>query len=130
MGRNSKLLSRTSPERRAHQPVRVLLVGPSLDILGGQSIQAAQLVHHLRGEPSVEVSFVAINPRLSGVLRNVRSIKYVRMVVRSVLYVARLVARIPRHDVIHVFSASHLSFVLAPTPAIVIAKCCRKAILL
>jgi len=48
----------------------------------------------LRAEPAVEVSLVAINPRLPGVLRRLQSIKYLRTVVTSALYVARLLARL------------------------------------
>src|SRR5437870_975548 len=108
------------------RPLRVMLVGPSPELLGGMSIQAAQLVDQLRPEPGVEVSFVAINPRLPGVLRKLQSIKYVRTVVTSALYIARLLTRVPRHDIVHVSSAAHLSFVIASTPPVLIAKCFRK----
>jgi L-malate glycosyltransferase len=37
---------------------------------------------------------------------------------------------VPRYDVIHIFSASYFSFVLAPTPAILIAKLCGRKIVL
>lgn len=106
----------------ASRPVRVLIVGPSLDIVGGQSIQAVRLIDHLGGEASVEVSFLAINPRLPGVLRRLQAIKYVRTALTSAVYITRLLARIPRQDVVHIFSASHLSFVIAPTPALVTAR--------
>jgi glycosyltransferase involved in cell wall biosynthesis len=110
--------------------VRVLVVGPSLDILGGQSVQADRLLERLREVPSLEVSFLPVNPRLPGVLRRLQAIKYVRTVVTSLLYVATLLARVRRYDVIHIFSASYFSFVLAPTPAILVAKLFRKKILL
>ncbi len=110
--------------------LRVLVVGPSLDIIGGQSTQAALLIDGLHGESSVESSFVAINPRLPGVLRNLQSIKYVRTIVTSCAYVLALLRNVPRHDVVHVFSAAYLSFVIAPTPAILISRCFRKAIVL
>lgn len=111
----------------ATRPIRVLIVGPSPHIVGGQSNQAAQLLERLRGEPAVEVSFLAIDPRLPGALRRLQAIKYVRTVSTSAVYVATLVRRIPRQDVVHIFSAAHSSFVIAPTPAILIARCLRKA---
>jgi glycosyltransferase involved in cell wall biosynthesis len=107
-----------------------MLVGPSLDLLGGMSVQAAQLVDQLRGEPTVEVTFVAINPRLPGALGRLQAIKYVRTVVTSAYYVAQLLTRVPRHDVVHVSSSSHTSFVIASTPPILIARLFRKAALL
>lgn len=112
------------------QPLRVLIVAPSFDILGGQSVQAARLIDRLREETLVDVAFLPINPRLPGVLRKLQSIKYVRTVVTSILYVATLLARVRKYDVIHVFSASYFSFVLAPMPAILIGKLYGKKILL
>ncbi|MFL6209341.1 MAG: glycosyltransferase family 4 protein [Pyrinomonadaceae bacterium] len=103
-------------------PLRVLVVAPSLDILGGQAVQAERLLARLRAEPSLAVSFLPINPRLPGVFRRLQAIKYVRTVVTSLLYCAQLLARVGRFDVIHIFSASYFSFILAPTPAILIAK--------
>lgn len=103
-------------------PLRVLIVAPSLDILGGQAVQAARLLERFLAEPSLEVAFVPINPRLPGPLRKLQSIKYVRTVVTSLLYWAKLLMEVRKFDVIHIFSASYYSFVLAPTPAILVAK--------
>ena len=110
--------------------LRVLVVAPSLDILGGQAVQAARLMSRLHDEPSLEIGFLPINPRLPGSLRKLQAIKYVRTVVTSIWYVATLLARVPRYDVIHIFSASYFSFVLAPTPAILVAKLCGGRIVL
>ena len=116
------------------QPVssglRVLIVAPTFGILGGQSVQAARLLDHLREEPSLRVGFLPINPRLPGVLRSLQRIKYVRTVVTSIAYGLSLLVQVRRYDVIHVFSASYFSFVLAPTPAILIAKLYRRKVLL
>lgn len=104
------------------QKVRVLIVAPSLQIRGGQAVQAHHLVRHLSDEPSVEVSFLPHNPRLPGPLSFLQSIKYVRTIVTSLLYYLMLVLRIPQYDVIHIFSASYFSFLLAPAPAVLIAR--------
>jgi glycosyltransferase involved in cell wall biosynthesis len=110
--------------------LRVLVVAPSFDILGGQAVQAGRLISRLRESDSFEIGFLPINPRLPGFLRQLQAIKYLRTVVTSVLYLVNLLTRIPAYDVIHVFSASYFSFVLAPTPAILIAKLFRKRVLL
>jgi glycosyltransferase involved in cell wall biosynthesis len=110
--------------------LRVLLVAPSLDILGGQAVQASRLLARLSREDDIEVSFLPHNPRLPGPLRKLQSIKYVRTVFPALFYVALLLARIPKYDVIHIFSASYLSFLLAPTPAILIAKLYGKKVVL
>ena len=110
--------------------MRVVIVAPSLDILGGQAVQAARLLERLRREPGLEVDLLAVNPRLPGVLRKLQSIKYVRTLVTSVAYLASLFNRLRKYDVVHIFSASYFSFLLAPTPAILIGKLYGKAILL
>src|SRR5262245_58736790 len=117
-------------EVKETQKIRVLVVAPSLRILGGQAVQANYLIEHLSQEPSFEVSFLPHNPRLPGPLRLLQLIKYVRTIVTSLIYCLALALRIPKHDVIHIFSASYFSFLLAPTPAILIAKLFgKKAIL-
>ncbi|HEU4832849.1 MAG TPA: glycosyltransferase family 4 protein [Pyrinomonadaceae bacterium] len=112
------------------EPVRVLIVAASLDILGGQAVQAERLIRHLQNEPSLRVAFLPINPRLPGILRKLQSIKYVRTVTTSILYILNLLREVRKYDVIHIFSASYLSFLIAPTPAILVSKLYGKKILL
>src|SRR5262245_36953703 len=90
--------------------VRVCIVAPSLDILGGQSRQAALLCEGLRDEPTVDLDFIPHNPRLPGAFRQLQQIKYIRTVVTTLLYVAIVVIRLPRYDVVHLFSASYYSY--------------------
>src|SRR5215216_2862550 len=112
------------------KPVRLLLVAPSLRILGGQAVQANYLLEHLSREPMFKVSFVPHNPHFPGPFRLMQRIKYVRTIVTSLVYCLNLLLQIPRHDIIHVFSASYLSFLLAPTPAIFIARLFGKKVIL
>lgn len=118
--------SENSPEK----PIRLLLVAPALRILGGQAVQANYLLEHLSREPGFEVSFVPHNPRLPGPLRLLQSIKYVRTLVTSFVYCINLLLQVPRHDIVHTFSASYLSFLLAPAPAILIARLFGKKVIL
>lgn len=110
--------------------VRVLLVGPSLAILGGQSVQAARLRDALRHRPTLEISFVAVNPRLPGVLARLQRIRYVRTVVTEIAYGLSLLAALPEADVVHVYSASYWSFLLAPVPALLLARLLGKPVIL
>ena len=112
------------------EPVRVLIVAASLDILGGQAVQAERLIQHLQNEPALRVGFLPINPRLPGILRKLQSVKYLRTVTTSILYILNLLREVRKYDVIHVFSASYLSFLIAPTPAILVSKLYGKRILL
>ena len=106
----------------AVRPVRVCIVAPSLDILGGQSIQAQRLLAAFAGSDRVHAGFLAVNPRLPGPLRALQRIKYVRTIVTSIAYVASLLSRVKDYDVLHVFSASYWSFLLAPVPALLVAR--------
>ena len=112
------------------KPLKVLIIAPSLSILGGQAVQAARLLKKLREEPTLEVSLLPINPRLPGVFGRLQSVKYIRTIVTSILYFATLLNRVRHCDLVHVFSASYFSFVLAPTPALLVARLFRKKSLL
>ena len=70
------------------------------------------------------------NPRLPGPLRYLQRIKYVRTAVTSVAYVGLLLRELRRADVVHVFSASYFSFILAPTPAVLIGRLYNKRVIL
>jgi len=110
--------------------LRVLIVGPSFDILGGQAVQVGRLLERLRQEPALDVGFLPINPRLPGLLRKLQSIKFVRTLVTSIAYLLSLLTRVRKYDVIHIFSASYVSFVIAPTPAILVSKLFGKKVIL
>jgi len=110
-------------ERRdGTRPIRVCLVAPSLSILGGQAVAAQRLLERLRMVPGLEVDFLPHDPRTNALLRQLQRVKYVRTVATSIAYVESLLRRLPAYDVVHVFSASYWSFLLAPTPAILIGK--------
>ncbi len=109
-----------SPE--SAKRVRVLLVGPSMAILGGQAIQAQRLLEHLRRSPFLHAEFLAVDPRCAGAIGRLQEIKYVRTVVTSAIYGWRLLRAVPQFDVIHAFSASYFSYLLAPLPAMLAAR--------
>src|SRR4051812_33855652 len=106
----------------AGRPIRVVLVAPSLSILGGQAVAAQRLLERLRTVPGLEVGFLPHDPRTNALLRLLQRVKYVRTVATSIAYLTSLIRTLPKYDVVHVFSASYWSFVLAPTPAILIGK--------
>lgn len=110
--------------------VRVCIVAPSLDIVGGQSVQAQRLIEHLRGVPGMAVGFVAHNPRLPGPLRALQRVKLVRTLVTEIAYVALLLRTLRRYDVIHAFSASYYSYLLGPVPAMLVGRLYGKRVIL
>src|SRR5262245_59547102 len=97
------------------RPIRICLVAPSLDILGGQAVQAVGLFDRLQGVSGLEMRFLPINPRLPGLFRKMQRVKYLRTLVTESSYLLSLLRHLKEFDVIHVFSASYFSFVLAPS---------------
>jgi glycosyltransferase involved in cell wall biosynthesis len=102
--------------------LRVLVVAPSLDILGGQSRQAVRLMEGLKREPDLVVGFLPHNPRLPGPLRSLQKIKYVRTTVTTLYYVLLLLWRVRQYDIIHIFCASYYSYSLSAIPALAISR--------
>ena len=94
------------PVTTTTKKLRLLIVAPSFDILGGQAVQAARLLERLRQEPTLEADLLPINPRLPAPLRPLQSVKYLRTVVTSIAYIFLIFARVRKYDVIHVFSTS------------------------
>jgi glycosyltransferase involved in cell wall biosynthesis len=110
--------------------LRVAIVAPSLRILGGQAVAADQLVQEWRDDPAVEAWLVPINPIPPGVLRYGTRVKYVRTIVTEMTYLPLLVRELRRADVVHIFSASYASFLIAPLPAMAIAHALGKPVIL
>jgi glycosyltransferase involved in cell wall biosynthesis len=112
-------------------PVRlpkIAVVAPSLAILGGQGVQAYMLTEHLRAD-GFPVELIPINPAFPPGLEPMRRVPYLRTTVNQALYVPRLSA--VRHaDVVHVFSASYWSFLLAPVPAMIAARLAGRPVVL
>jgi glycosyltransferase involved in cell wall biosynthesis len=112
------------------KPIRVCIVAASTDIIGGQAIQAQRLIEDLSRESGIEATLLPINPRLPFFLSYLQRVKYLRTLVTSIAYILTLLVRLPRFDVIHVFSASYFSFLLAPTPAVLLSKFYGKSVLI
>jgi glycosyltransferase involved in cell wall biosynthesis len=102
--------------------IRVLLIAPSLDIVGGQSVQAARLIEAIGREPGVQVDFQPINPRLPGAWRALQRAKYVRTAATESGYAADLLLQISKYDLLHVFTAGYLSYWLTFGPAAILGK--------
>src|SRR5215470_9851163 len=110
--------------------IRVCHIAPSLDVLGGQSIQATRLLEGLKEAPEIEAELLPINPALPGPLRLLQRIKYARTVVNTLATFILLIVRLPRYDIAQVYAASYFSFLLAPAPAVLLAKLYRKRVIM
>ncbi len=117
------MVSRT-PARR----LRIAIVAPSVRILGGQAVQAQRLLSSWQGDADVDAWLVPVNPAPPRLLAPLHRLKYVRTLLTQLLYWPQLVRELRRADVVHVFSASYTSFLLAPLPAVVVARLLRKPV--
>jgi L-malate glycosyltransferase len=115
------------------QPTRrlnIAVVAPSMGILGGQAVQADRLIRAWDGDPDVRAWLVPINPVPPGPLRHATRIKYVRTVATQLTYWPLLARELRHADIVHVFSASYFSFLLAPLPAVLVARALGKPVLM
>jgi L-malate glycosyltransferase len=118
-------------ERPAMEPgFRVAIVAASLRILGGQAVQAQRLVDAWQGDGRIRARLVPINPVPPALFAGALRVKYLRTIVTQLAYWPLLVREVPKADIVHVFSASYLSFLLAPLPAVLIAKLFGRPVIL
>jgi glycosyltransferase involved in cell wall biosynthesis len=108
--------------RSSKKRLKVAIVGPSLNYVGGQSVQADLLMRFWRDDPDVEVSFIAVDPPLLPGFAWADQVRGLRTILREPLYFLDLWRGLRDVDVAHIFSASYWSFLLAPAPASFFAK--------
>jgi glycosyltransferase involved in cell wall biosynthesis len=101
-----------------------------MGILGGQAVQASRLLRAWRDDGDVHAWLVPVNPVPPPGLRWTTRVKYVRTVATQLFYWPSLVRELRRADVVHVFSASYFSFLLAPLPAVLIARLFGKPVVM
>ena len=106
--------------------IRVCLVGPKY-LTGGQAIEARTIVEGFRTDPEIRVEMQPIDPLIPGWIARLRGI---RTIARMPLFLAGLVRRIARADVVHVFTAAFSPFVLTTTPAILLGRLMGKPVIL
>jgi glycosyltransferase involved in cell wall biosynthesis len=112
------------------RPLRIAIVAASLRILGGQAVQAQRLLEGWKDDPAIDAWLVPIDPVPRRPFDGLLSMKYLRTIVTQLWYWPLLVRELRRADVVHVFSASYTSFLLAPLPAIVIARLLGRPVIL
>ncbi|MDQ3349091.1 MAG: glycosyltransferase family 4 protein [Acidobacteriota bacterium] len=112
----------SATHRKTARRLNVAIVAPSMGILGGQAVQAERLVRAWDGDVDVHAWLVPINPVPPAWLRGALRITYLRTVVTQLTYLPLLLRELRRADVVHVFSASYFSFLLAPLPAVSVAR--------
>ena len=108
--------------RSSKKRLKVAIVGPSLNYVGGQSVQADLLLRLWQNDPDVETSFIAVDPPLLPGFAWAEGVRGLRTTLREPLYFLDLWRGLRDVDIAHIFSASYWSFLLAPAPAFFFAK--------
>jgi L-malate glycosyltransferase len=80
--------------------------------------------------PGIDAAYLAVDPTLPAPLSWLQRVTGVRTLVNTIVYCATLLVRLPRYDVVHIYSASYWSFLLAPAPALVIGRLLGKRVVL
>jgi glycosyltransferase involved in cell wall biosynthesis len=122
----ARCLHNRAPVRK----LQVAIVAPTLAILGGHSVQAAALIRGWANDADINAWLVPINPTPPALVRFATSVKYLRTIVTQATYLPLLVRELSRADIVHVFSASYWSFLLAPLPAMVVARALGRPVVL
>jgi glycosyltransferase involved in cell wall biosynthesis len=126
--------SKSSPRRERwqakHTPIHVTIVAASLRYVGGQSVQAELLRKHWQNDPDVQAELVPIDPLFPPRLKWVEKIPGLRTLVRLPFYIWALWRGLENAEVVHIFSASYWSFLVAPVPAWLMARLRKKNVLL
>ena len=110
-------------------PPRVAIVAASPRIVGGHAVQAQRLIARWRDEGTVDAWLVPIDPEPPPLLAPALRVKYLRTVATQLCYWPSLVRALRHADVVHVFSASYTSFLLAPLPAFLIGRLLGKPVI-
>jgi glycosyltransferase involved in cell wall biosynthesis len=121
---------KADPAPRSGSRIRVALVAPTLRYVGGQSVQADLLMRNWKDDPEVEARFVPVDPSPPYGLGWVERVPGLRTLLREPRYILELWRNLKDADVVHIFSASYSSFLLAPLPAWLVARWRRKKTLI
>jgi glycosyltransferase involved in cell wall biosynthesis len=118
------------PKSKSNARLRVAVVAASLRYVGGQSVQADLLLRNWLDDREVEARLIPIDPPFPRALKFIERIPVLRTLVREVMYVRDLWRGLKDVDVVHIFSASYWSFLIAPMPAWLIARLRKKKVLI
>jgi len=109
-------------KRRGQSGIRVLVIAPPRASAGGQAVQADRLLDALEAQEGIDVDYLPSPPTLPLVLRPLQRLRFLRTAVNAIAMQAKLLARIRRVAVVHVFTAAHSAFLWVPLPALVAAR--------
>jgi glycosyltransferase involved in cell wall biosynthesis len=90
--------------------------------VGGQAVQAELLIRNSQQDLELGTKLLPIDPPLPKLVRWVERVPVLRTLVRQPFYVWSLWKGVKDVEIVHIFSASYWSFLIAPVPALLIAR--------
>ena len=111
------------------RPIRVLLVAP-VHMIGGQAQAARDIMRGFTKDAEIEVLVQAIDPRWKGPLGWLTNAKFLRTLIRPMLFTRQLFRSARNADVLQVLGAAHTAFLFGAMPAIVVGRLLRRHIIL
>jgi glycosyltransferase involved in cell wall biosynthesis len=106
--------------------INVCVVAPKY-MTGGQAIEARTIVGGFSGDRGILAELQPIDPELPRWLAGIRG---VRTLARMPIYLAGLIRRQWRADVVHVCTAAYWPFLLTTTPALLLARLMGRPVIL
>ena len=105
--------------KQHYQPKRILLVGPVPPPMGGMSLQTMHFYQALKKEQH-HITLLASNLSVKPAVLN--RIRFLRTLVRFVIFRSRLKKHLINVDVVHVMSNSGLAWFLTSAPTLMMAQ--------
>lgn len=102
---------------KKEQKIKVLVIAPSMRLVGGQSIQAARLIDAFADNEKIEMRFLPNNPESS-----FQNVKILRTLAASLKFWRLLFKHIPQTDIVHIFSSGTTSYLISTLPPLFVAK--------
>lgn len=105
--------------------IKVALIAPSMRNIGGQSIQAKRLFDAFADDENIEIEFVPTDPEAP-----FQNIKFLRTIFASVKFWFLLFKKIPKEEIVHIFSSGTTSYIISTLPPLFVAKLLGKKTIL
>jgi glycosyltransferase involved in cell wall biosynthesis len=102
------------------------MIGPSLDFVGGQAVQASRLLAALGRLNQFKITFFPISPRPPQALAWAGRIPFLRTLVSFAVYNFRLAFKARKYDMFHIFTAGLSSYTLWTIPALFFGRLFNK----
>jgi peptidoglycan/xylan/chitin deacetylase (PgdA/CDA1 family) len=106
----------------------VALVSEYMPPAAGMTVQAETLLRRLRAD-GIDIFRVSTNPVCGGALAWIQRVRYLRGVIGWVRYLINLTS-VRKADLVHLFSASGLTFLLFSVPTVVAARLLRRPLVM